>query len=167
MLLARRTLSLVALVAALAACSDGTGPDAPRATVTVQPTPLAATTVSGGATTWVLFTVPVRIENTGSTTIEYGYCGDRLEARTGGTWTSAWAPICMATVDWVPVEIPPGESREFSETIQVRVTGPGSTPWLAAPGATEFRFVESLATSGTTGHARDVASNSFTITIAN
>ena len=167
MLLVRRTLTLVALVAGLAACSDSTGPRAPNATVTVQPTTLAATTVPGGATTWVQFTVPVRIENTGSTTLTLPFCADRVEARSEGTWITAWSPICMLTRDGVPLEIPPGESREFGETVQIPVSGPGTVPGLTAPGAIEFRFVESLANAGTTGRIPEVASNTFTLTIAN
>lgn len=166
MLIARRMLSLVALVAGIAACSDGPWPRAPHAAVTVQSTSLTATTAAAGAVTWLHFSIPVRIDNTGTTTLSYSPCLQRVDVRTGDTWTAAWTPDCAAT-EWIPLEIPAGESREFSVVVDAAVSGPGGPPWLASPGASEFRYVALLGSQTTNGRIPEVASNSFTLVVGN
>lgn len=166
MVLARRMLPLAALVAGIAGCSDATGPRAPHATVTVQAPSLAATTVPAGAITWIHFTVPVRIDNTGTTTLAYSPCMVRVDARAGETWTAAWTPNCAA-VDWVPLEILPGESRDISVVVDAALAGPGGPPWLASPSASEFRLVALLGSETTNGRIPEMASNSFTLVVAN
>jgi hypothetical protein len=166
MLLARRTLSVVILAAGIAACSDSTGPLTPHAAVTVQAPSLAATTVPAGAVTWIHFTIPVRIDNTGMTTLQYSPCMQRVDVRTGDTWTAAWTPNCAAT-EWIPLEIPPGESREFSAVVDAALSGPGGPPWLASPNASEFRYVALLASETTNGRVPEVPSNSFTLVVGN
>ena len=165
MLLARRTLFCASLIA-LAACSESTGPLASSATVTVTSSSLAATRTTAGGITWIQFSVPVRIENTGTTTLKYEHCSEQVEARTGTSWSVAWTPICSVTLDRLALIIPPGESREFTEAVQAAVSGPGGPPWLASAGAPEFRFVAVLSPN-TTGRLPVVASNSFTLAIGN
>lgn len=165
MLTAHRTLAFVAIAAGIAACSDSTGPRTPNATVTVQASSLAATTVTVGTSSWLQFTVPVRIENKGSETLTYPNCAERVDARTATSWTPVWSPICLATAIYGPLEIPPGESREFTFPVQVAVSGPDVSPLPVAPVASVYRFVAFLAPPGTNGHIPEVASNSFTLTV--
>lgn len=164
MSLGRRSITFVALAAGLAACSDSTGPIMPRATVTVPAPSLAATTVTGGAVTWIRFTVPVHIENTGMSTLQYSPCGGRVDVRSGDTWTAAWTPNCSAT-EWIPLEIAPGESRDVDVMVDAAISGPGGPPWLAPTAAVEYRFVALLASSTTNGRIPEFASNSFTLVI--
>lgn len=166
MLLARRTLYLVSLIA-LAACSDASGPRAPSATVTVVGSPLVATTGVTGASTWIQFTVPLRIENTGTVTVAYKYCISRVDAHTASTWTAAWTTVCQPGTGFGPLEVPPGESRDVTETVSGIISGPGAPTWYAAPGASEYRFVPVLLSPDGKSLTPEVVSNSFTVTIGN
>ncbi len=159
--LVRRTLAVAAL-AAVAACSDSTGPIMTRAAVTVPAPSLTATSVTGGAVTWIRFSVPVHIENTGFVTLMYSPCFERVDVRTGDTWAAAWTPDCAAT-EWIPLEIPPGESRDVDVQVQAAVSGPGGPQWLAAPGASEYRFVALLGLPAVKGRIPEFVSNSFTL----
>lgn len=162
MILNRRTLSLVALACGLAACSESTAPDDPDATVTVQAPSVAVTTVAAGEVTWIDFTIPLRIENTGSTSLTFVYCASRIEARAADGWSKAWSPVCLVE-STLPVQIPPGAHLETSMTVRAAIGGPGGPTW--SPGTTDgsYRFVAGLLPDGAGGIVPTVSSNSFTL----
>lgn len=162
MTLHRRTLSLVALACGLAACSESTAPDNLDATVTVQAQSVAVTTVAAGEVTWIDFTIPLRIENTGSTSLTFVYCASRIEARAADVWSKAWSPVCLVE-STRPVRIPPGAYLETSMTVRAAVAGPGDPSWNVGTTDGSYRLVVGLLPDGTGGIIPTVPSNSFTL----
>jgi len=158
----RHLLSLGLLAATLAACSGTTAPAEPRANVAVQAPSVVATTVTVAGVTWLEFTVPVLIANTGSVALTYSSCASWVEARAGDAWKAAYTPLCMLSADG-DVVIPPGESLAFNVSVQASLSGPGGPPWLADPSATDFRFSAGLTAPGTSGRIPIVRSNVFTL----
>ena len=162
MILYRRTLSVIAVACALAACSDSTAPDEPGATVTVPAQSVAVTTVAVGDVTWIDFTVPLRISNTGSTSLTFVYCATRIEAQGNDGWSKAWSPACLVE-STQPVRILPGAHLETSMTVRAAVAGPGGPPWSVGTTDGSYRVVAGLLPDGAGGKIPTVVSNSFTL----
>jgi hypothetical protein len=160
--LSRRTRHLVVLAFGVAACSDATTPGLPRATVTVPAQSLAVTTVPAGSVTWIEFTVPLRIDNTGSGPLTFEFCASRVEARAGDAWAAAWTPVCVAD-GAAPVVVPAGERREFTVSVRAAVQGPGGPAWVPGTTAGSYRFAAGLVAAGASGTIPVVPSNTFTL----
>jgi hypothetical protein len=160
--LSRRTPYLVALASGLAGCSDSIAPRAPSASVTVQAQSLAVTTAPAGSVTWIEFTVPLRIDNTGSAPLTFELCASRVEARAADAWAAAWTPICLADRA-APLVIPAGERRELTVSVRAAAQGAGGPPWVPVTTAGSYRFAAGLVPAGANGNIPVVPSNTFTL----
>jgi len=158
----RRTFVLAGVAVSTAACADSTAPPEPSATVMVERQTLAVAMVPAGSVTWIQFTVPVRIHNTGSGPLRFVICASRLEAQGGDQWNAVWAPVCLAESAMAP-EIPAGESRAFAVSVWASVQGSGSPAWRATGTDGTYRFVAGVVRSGVGGVIPTVASNGFTL----
>src|SRR4029453_11023501 len=87
MRLSRRTLFPAALPLSPAACPSAPAPAEPRAIVTVLRQTLGVTVVPAGSVTWIEFTVPIRIDNTGPASLRFIGCASGLEVRVGDQWS--------------------------------------------------------------------------------
>ena len=162
MSLGRRTPYLGVLVSGLAACSDATSPASLRATVTVPSQSLVVTTNPAGSVSWIQFTIPVRVDNTGSSALTFVVCASRVETSVSGAWAVAWTPICLAD-QATPVVVPAGERREFTVSVGAAVQGPGRPEWVPGTIAGTYRFAAGLVPAGASGAVPMVASNTFTL----
>ena len=163
MVRSRRLLSWIVLAPVLAGCARPTAPIERSAIVTVQSERIGAAGVSGGDGTWIQFTVPLRIENTGSTPLAFALCASRIEARTGDLWNAAWTPICVLQSS-DSVAVPSGEHRDFSVVVSASVDGSGGPQWHGSGVTGAYRFVAGVMFAGTTGVVPTVTSNEFTLT---
>jgi hypothetical protein len=155
--------TLVLLVACgVAACSHVTEPARPNAIVTVEAPTLTASVISGSRVTWLDFSVPLVIRNTGSVAITFEFCASRVEARSGDTWRTVWTPICALAASSIN-DIPPGESRTFNARVVGAVEGVGSPKWTSGGIGGAHRFVAGLILPGVGGLIPTVASNEFTL----
>ena len=162
MRLSRRTLVPAALALSAAACSSATAPAEPRAIVTVLRQTLGVTVVPAGSVTWIEFTVPIRIDNTGPASLRFIGCASGLEVRVGDQWSDVWSPDCLAA-SASPVEIPAGESRDFAVSVGASIQGPGSPSWRATGIDGTYRFAAGVVRTGSGGVIPTVASNAFTL----
>src|SRR5262245_14974588 len=156
-----RTLVLV-VACGLAACSHVTEPSRPNATVTVEATTLTASVIAGSNVTWLDFSVPLTIRNTGSVPITFAFCASRVEARSGDTWRTVWTPTCALASASIN-DIPPGESRTFNARVVGAVEGLGGPKWSSGDIEGAHRFVAGLILPGVGGLIPTVASNEFTL----
>ena len=162
MRLGRRTLVPAALALSTAVCSRATAPPEPGAIVTVARQTLAVTVVPAGSVTWIEFTVPVRIDNTGPAPLHFVMCASGLEVRARDQWNDVWSPVCLAA-SASPVEIPAGESREFPVSVWASIQGSGSPSWRGTGTDGTYRFVAGVLRAGASGVIPTVASNAFTL----
>ena len=163
MVRSRRLLSSIVLASVLAGCARPTAPVERSAIVTVQAETIGAAVVAGGSGTWIQFTVPLRIENTGSTPLAFALCASRIEARTGDLWSAAWTPIC-ALHSSDSADVPSGEHRDFSVVVSASVDASGGPQWHGTGITGAYRFVAGVTFAGTTGIVPTVTSNQFTLT---
>jgi hypothetical protein len=160
--LSGRTSCFVVLASVLAACSDSTAPSLPRATVTVPAQSLAVTTVAAGSVTWIEFTVPLRIDNGGSSPLTFQLCASRVEAQASDAWAAAWTPVCVAD-GAAPVVVPAGNRRDVTVSVRAAIQGPGGPAWVPGSTAGSYRFAAGLLGVGASGAIPVVASNAFTL----
>lgn len=159
----RQILLLSSTLFAVGACTNAVAPPSPASvTVTVRAASLDPVVTAAGSVTWVRFTLPLRFENTGSTSVSVAPCASYLESRSGGTWRLAWMPIC-ATGGASLRDIPPGETRDAEIQVDAALAGPGAPRWDAASLDVPLRYQAGYVRQGVSGKIPTVASNEFTL----
>ncbi|MCC7054647.1 MAG: hypothetical protein IT355_15355 [Gemmatimonadaceae bacterium] len=161
----RQILLLSGTLSALGACTNAVAPPAPAAvtvTVTVRAASVDPVVTAAGSVTWVRFTLPLRFENTGATSVSVEPCASYIESRSGGTWRSAWMPVC-ATGGASLRDILPGEIRDAEIQVAAALAGPGAPRWDAASLDVPLRYQAGYVWHGVSGRIPTVASNEFTL----
>lgn len=162
----RQILVLAVSLSAVGACSSAVAPPDPSTvTVTVRAASVNAVVTTAGSATWVRFTLPIRVENTGATLIKFSPCASYLESRAGETWGSAWSPVCASVPD-SRNEIAPGASLDAEITVAAALAGPGSPQWDSLSLDVPLRYQAGYLAAGVSGRIPTVASNEFTLTSA-
>lgn len=157
MIFRRSFVMLIAMALASVACATPTDPSV-SASVRVAADSLNASRITEGAVTRLTFTVPLIVENRGTTTLRYIPCGTTVEALVDARWTPAWSPICAAA--YGSETIPPGATREFVLSVSGAVDGPGAPIWSGHPGAS-YRVAVALLPDGLDGRIPLVTSDAF------
>ena len=123
------------------ACSSVEGPMDHTVWVAVSAAQLNSYPSTGG----VVATVPVTIQNNGTSSVWYSLCGNRLERRNGDRWDEVWAQACTEPAIQQPDAAPQG--KEVAPGEQFTVDVPVQT-WLGQgwtePLGGQYRFQAGL-----------------------
>lgn len=159
-----RTIAAIALTVAALACSDATGPETPKATVSVNADIIGVERHVSGTSSWLDFSVPVMITNHGRFPIEQPSCAYRIETLSGSEWATTYYPICTLTaIAGTDRRILPGETREFKLSVFAVVDGSSSPTWNAPAVDGTYRVAVGLMPPSGAGRIPFVASNAFDI----
>jgi hypothetical protein len=162
----RQILFLSGTLSALGACATPVAPPTPAAvTVTVRAASVDPVVTTAGSVTWMQFTLPLRFENTGATSVSLEPCASYLESRSGTTWRSAWMPVC-ATGGASLRDILPGETRDADIQVAAALAGPGAPRWDAASLNVPLRYQAGYVAYRVSGSIPTVASNEFTLSLS-
>jgi hypothetical protein len=151
-------VALLAGVATATACDVSTAPRNQPVTVAVTADTIIAGLNTGGAVTWLQFTLPVAIHNERTVAMTVDYCLASVEEPSGTEWTMVWAPICAAE-GTTALTIAPGETKAFQWPVVAAVSGPGGPKWGSQTLNGTYRLSLATAALGT------LTSNTFTINL--
>lgn len=146
--------------ATLLGCGSPTDPAA-RARLTALAQTVPATTTQAGAVQWLAFTVPLRLENTGSAVLRYSTCGFAIEVQSASVWRTVWAPMCTLE-NSSPPELAPGQTLELNLVVGAALSGPGGPPWDHTAVADTYRVRADLE-SALDKRLRPAYSNTFVL----
>jgi len=156
-----RALSIAALAAI--ACSDPTGPK-PKAEITVLVDSVHITTGTGvqpynRTYTWMRFTVPVTVRNTGTDPITLNWCQPTVVRDSAETASFVWHPLCVSDGDdYTGAPIPPGAERTANYSVDATTSGPGAfADWQSPTVGGAFRIRIDFAVKSTGQPSRALA----------
>lgn len=133
--LTRRNVVLLAIAAGPASCAWPTEPSI-KAILAVEASTIVATREELGGDTFLSFSVPMTVYNSGKSAINPITCGASIEVLGSLGWSEAWrsTPICNLALT---LPLAPGGTRELQIGVRALINSPSDfiQQWRAPAGA--------------------------------